>query len=81
MPGGGERARGRGEGWGRAAEGLRAVYLIHVEHPQRGPELGRGERRGRACACGLTQSVHARVSGELSSHVLIRELAPHSVPC
>ena len=39
MPRGGERARGRGEGWGRAAEGLRAVCLVHVEHPQRGPEL------------------------------------------
>ena len=63
---GGERAHGRGEGWGHAAEGLRAVRLVHVEHPQRVPELGHSQQRGRACACRLTQSLHAQAFGEMS---------------
>ena len=77
--GGGERARGRGEGWGHAAEGLQAICLIHVEHPQHGPELGHGQRHRHACACRLTQSLRAWALGEISlQHVPCFDLETHS---
>ena len=76
---GGERACGRGEGWGCAAEGLRAICLVHVEHPQHGPELGHGQQRGHACACRLTQSLRACALGEISlQHVPCFDLETHS---
>jgi len=79
--GGGERARGRGEGWGVP---LRATG--HTSHSHRsihsvGQSWDPGQRRGRACACGLTQSlrVQAWVRFHCSmSHVLIQKLTPHS---
>ena len=72
-------AYGRGEGWGHAAEGLRAIHLVHVEHLQHGPELGHGQRRGHACACRLTQSLCAQALGEISlQHVPCFDLETHS---
>ena len=57
-----------GGGVGAATEGLWAVCLIHVEHPQHRPQVG--------VQVGICVWAPSSMS-----HVLIRKLAPHFMLC